>query len=82
YGLPPALSGHNQYWLWGTRGFDGSVVIDVHGDCDEHLFRDRRVATRFSNEWGRPFENGFDISVCGGITTPLAAYWPKLRRYI
>ncbi|HVR47861.1 MAG TPA: glycosyltransferase family 39 protein [Candidatus Binatia bacterium] len=82
YGLPPALSGHNQYWLWGTRGFDGNVVIDVHGDCDEHLFRDRRVAARFSNPWGRPFENGFDISVCEGITTPLTAYWPKLRRYI
>jgi 4-amino-4-deoxy-L-arabinose transferase-like glycosyltransferase len=26
-GLPPALSGHNQYWLWGPRGFDGSVII-------------------------------------------------------
>lgn len=82
YGLPPALSGHNQYWLWGTRGFDGNVVIDVNGDCDEHLFRDRRVAARFSNPWGRPFENGFAISVCEGITTPLTAYWPKLRRYI
>jgi len=23
-GLPPALSGHNQYWLWGPRGYDGS----------------------------------------------------------
>jgi hypothetical protein len=82
YGLPPALSGHNQYWLWGPRGFDGNVVIDVHGDCSPHLFRDRRVAARFSNPWGRPFENGFDISVCNGITTPLAAYWPRLRRYI
>jgi 4-amino-4-deoxy-L-arabinose transferase-like glycosyltransferase len=82
YGLPPALSGHNQYWLWGPRGFDGNVVIDVHGDCDGSLFRNRRVAARFSNPWGRPFENGFDISVCTGITTPLAEYWPRLRRYI
>jgi hypothetical protein len=21
YGLPPTLSAHNQYWLWGTRGY-------------------------------------------------------------
>ncbi len=82
YGLPPALSGHNQYWLWGPRGFEGNVVIDVHGDCDPRLFRDRRVVVRFQNPWGRPFENGFDISVCSGITMPLAAYWPRLRRYI
>jgi hypothetical protein len=84
YGLPPALSGHNQYWLWGTHGYDGNVIIDVHGECDrgDHLFRVVRVVTRFSNPWGRPFENGFPISLCEGITQPLTAYWPKLRAYI
>ncbi len=83
YGLPPALSGHNQYWMWGTRGYTGNVVIDVHGECrrDAHLFRVHRVVARFSNPWGRPFENGFPISICEGISTPLAALWPKLRSY-
>jgi hypothetical protein len=82
YGLPPALSGHNQYWLWGTRGYSGAIVIDVHGECDTRLFRERRIVARFNNPWGRPFENGFPISICSGITAPLAAYWPNLRRYI
>ena len=82
YGLPPALSGHNQYWLWGTHGYSGTVVIDVHDECDARLFRERRVVARFDNPWGRPFENNFPISICKGITTPLAAYWPNLRRYI
>jgi len=82
YGLPPTLSGHNQYWLWGTRGYSGAVVIDVDGICDERLFRNRRVVAHFANPWGRPFENGFPISICEGITTPLAAFWPKLRNYI
>ncbi|MBV9232852.1 MAG: glycosyltransferase family 39 protein, partial [Candidatus Eremiobacteraeota bacterium] len=81
YGLPPAISGHNQYWVWGTRGYSGNVIIDVHGKCERGLFRSRRVAVRFSNPWGRPFENGFPISVCEGITTPLAAVWPKFRDY-
>jgi Dolichyl-phosphate-mannose-protein mannosyltransferase len=83
YGLPPVLSGHNQYWLWGTRGYTGNVLIDVHGECDRdaRLFRVRRVVARFSNPWGRPFENGFPISICEGITTPLATVWPKLRSY-
>ena len=33
-GLPPALSGHNQYWLWGPRGHDGSLMIHVGGDVE------------------------------------------------
>ena len=25
----PVISGHNQFWLWGTRGYSGNVIIDV-----------------------------------------------------
>src|SRR5262249_36771603 len=31
-GLPPAISGHNNYYLWGPRGHDGSVIITLGGD--------------------------------------------------
>jgi hypothetical protein len=31
-GLPPALRGENQYFLWGTHGFDGDIVIHINGD--------------------------------------------------
>jgi hypothetical protein len=84
YGLPPALSGHNQFWLWGTQGYSGDTLIDVHGDCqhDAHLFHTARVVVRFSDRWSRPSENDFPISLCTGITEPLAAYWPRLRSYI
>ena len=30
-GLPPAISGHNNYYLWGPRDHDGSVMIIVGG---------------------------------------------------
>ncbi len=84
YGLPPVISGHNQYWMWGPRGYDGNVLIDVHGECPggPAFFRERRVVARFSNPWGRPFENGFPISICRGISMPLAEFWPRLRTYI
>lgn len=83
YSLPPALSGHNQYWIWGTRGYGGDVVIDVNGECDRapRLFRNRRVVAHFSNPWGRPLENGIPISICEGISAPFAAVWPSLRVY-
>ena len=31
YGLPPAISRHNNYWLWGPRGATGQVMIMVGG---------------------------------------------------
>ncbi len=86
YGLPPALSGHNNYWLWGTHGYSGNVVIDVNGDCARHddpsLFRSARLVTRFTAPWVISYERDIPISLCVGITKPLAEIWPKLRIYI
>jgi hypothetical protein len=86
YGLPPAISGHNNYWLWGTRGYSGDVVVDINGDCGRHdmpgLFRTARLATRFDAPWVISYEQNIPISVCSGITQPLSSLWPQLRRYI
>lgn len=84
YHLPPALSGHNNYWLWGTHGYDGSIVIDVHGDCgaSEHLFRSSVRAATFDAPWVTSFEAGIPIMLCRGMREPLAQVWPSLRDYI
>jgi Dolichyl-phosphate-mannose-protein mannosyltransferase len=84
YHLPPALSGHNNYWLWGTHGYSGNVIIDVNGDCgaDDRLFRTSREAARFNPPWVISYEQNIPIMVCTGIRTPLAELWPKLRLYI
>jgi hypothetical protein len=83
YGLPPALSGNNNYWLWGPRGFTGNVLIDVHGNVreDRVRFETVRLATVFRNRYAMPYENDVPIYVCRGIHRPLAALWPKLRNY-
>jgi hypothetical protein len=86
YGLPPAISGHNNYWLWGTHGFTGNVVIDVNGDCGQTrfpgLFKHTRLVTRFNPPWVISYEQDIPISLCTGITQPLATIWPRLRIYI
>ncbi len=84
YGLPPALSGHNNYWLWGTHGFSGKIVIDVNGDCgaSEHLFRSARLAARFDAPWVVSYERDLPIMLCKGIRKPLASIWPSLRMYM
>jgi hypothetical protein len=84
YGLPPAVSGHNNYWLWGTHGYTGNVIIDVHGDCGarDHLFASSRRAAVFDAPWVISYEHDVPIMVCNGIKIPLATLWPKLRKYI
>ena len=81
YGLPPAVSGHNQYFLWGTHGYSGNVVIDVAGDCgaSEHLFQSSERAATFTSPWVQPFENNIPIMVCRGIQRPLPELWPSVK---
>jgi len=83
YGLPPVISGHNQYYLWGTRGYSGNVIIDVAGDCGarDHLFQSSERAATFTSPWVQPFEDDIPIMVCRGIQKPLAELWPSIKSY-
>jgi 4-amino-4-deoxy-L-arabinose transferase-like glycosyltransferase len=81
--LPPALSGHNQYFLWGPRGYDGNVLIDLGGDCGkgDHLFERSDRAAIFESPLSMPYEDRLPIMVCRGIRRPLTELWPSLKFY-
>jgi len=83
YGLPPVLSGNNNYWLWGTRGVTGNILIDVNANVlDDRLrFASVILAATFRNPYAMPYENDVRIYLCRGIHRPLAMLWPKLRDY-
>jgi hypothetical protein len=80
----PVVSGHNQYWQWGTRGYDGSVIIDFDGDCGakDHLFRSSARVATFSVPYTIGWETDDPIMVCRGLKVPLQSLWPKLKNYI
>jgi hypothetical protein len=84
YGLPPAISRHNNYWLWGPRGGSGEVMILVGGDRDDRHedFRSAVLVDSTSCEHCMPYENHAPIWVCRGLDRPLAEVWPGIRRYI
>ncbi len=84
YGLPPAISGHNQYWLWGPRNWDGTSLIDVGGDlrADRRLCRSATTAAVFSAPYVRALEDRLPILICRGLKEPVAQFWPHLREYI
>jgi len=81
YGLPKAISGHNQYGLWGPRAYTGEVVVAI-GYTAEQLqphFGDIRLAARISPRYALPEESNLPIYLCRKPRKPLAAMWPSLR---
>ncbi len=82
-GLPHAISRHNNYWLWGPRGYTGEVVIIVGmGRNDTHDdFRSVTLADTTACTHCMPYENGAPIWVCRGLNMPLAQRWRAIRHY-
>ena len=79
----PVISGHNQYYLWGTKGFSGNVILDFGGDCGakEHLFLSSQRVAVFTAPYIMPYEYGRPIMLCRGIKVPLAKIWPGVKAY-
>lgn len=83
YGLPPALSGHNQYYLWALRGQPATDVLRVQNNLD-HLrpyCTDMRALGTTSSQYAMPYENGKGIAYCRGVHPPVQTLWPKLKDY-
>ena len=83
FGLPHAISGNNNFWLWGPQHYTGSTVIEINEDPAKmrRYFEHVRVAAVVSDPHAMSYENDIPILVCSGIREPLAALWPHLRVY-
>jgi hypothetical protein len=83
-GMPPTLSGHNQYGLWGPHGYDGSVLIDIGGTVKDDLrsCRSATLAATFSAPYVMPYEDHLGIVVCRGLRVPVAQFWERQKFYI
>ncbi len=82
YGLPPAISKHNQYWLWGPRNYTGEIMIILRSDGDnEHrVFSSVQDAGHVEHPYARRDEY-FTIWLCRGPKFNLQEVWPKLKTY-
>ena len=83
WGLPPAISGHENYFLWGSRGADGSVVLILGGTREAllKLFRSVEPVGRFDHPLAVPAESGQTLWLCREILEPIDEVWPRLRHF-
>ncbi|MBV9996576.1 MAG: glycosyltransferase family 39 protein [Caulobacteraceae bacterium] len=82
-GLPPAISGHNNYYLWGPAGHDGSVMIVAGGKLAwlRANWRSVEVAGWIDTPYAMPVETNIPIYVLKDPKIPLAKLWPSLKHY-
>lgn len=83
-GLPHAISGHNNYYLWGPGPSDIQVLIVIGGNPDDarKIFGDVRAAGKITEPYAMPFETNLTTWVCRQPKIQLRAIWPKLKFYV
>jgi hypothetical protein len=82
YGLPPAISGHQSYFLWGPRDYTGESVIVLAGrraDLESRFASVEKVASVY-HPYSMPYEH-FDVYYCRGLKQPLSEIWPQVKNW-
>ena len=83
YNLPRAISGHNNYWLWGPRGATGEVVIRLGGSLPamQESYSEVIQAGIFEDPYCMPYENNMPVWIFKRRHTPLKDDWAEFKHY-
>jgi len=82
YGLPKAISGHQNYFLWGPRNYTGEIVI-LEGESEESArkeFASVEVAATVNVPYAYSYETR-PILLCRGLRGNLQALWPRVKNW-
>jgi 4-amino-4-deoxy-L-arabinose transferase-like glycosyltransferase len=80
HGLPNAICGHNNYWMWGIHDYSGEVVLAVGFDAHflSKFFNSVEQVAYFKNQYA------YDQSIylCKKPKSSLREMWPHFRSFI
>ena len=82
YGLPPALSGHQTYFLWGPRNHSGNcmIVLDDKKEVLDQLFEHVEYVGTSDNPYA--LERHIPVYLCKGAKFgSLQKFWPKVKKW-
>lgn len=79
-GLPKAISGHNQYALWGPRGYTGDVVIAIGFSREKlrQIFDEVNPAIGVTSQYAIPEEANLTVYLCRKSKRTLREMWAEL----
>ncbi len=85
FGLPPAISGHQNYFLWGPHDWTGEValVLDTRDDNEREQFASvEDLGQIVSSPWAMPFERRTHIYLCHDLKGNVQDVWPQLKKWL
>jgi hypothetical protein len=83
-GLPPAVSGHNSYYLWGPGAIrEPEAVIIVGGKKEDYErgFEEVQLVMRYTSPHIMPYEDQKPIYVCRKPKAALKDLWASVKDY-
>src|SRR5215831_17770170 len=84
-GLPRAISGHQNYFLWGPRDWTGEVilVLDTNDKDERELFGSvEDLGQIVSSPWAMPFERRMHVYLCRDLKTSVQELWPRVKKWL
>jgi len=83
YGLPHAISGYMNNYLWGPRGATGEVMLaywDNRSTLDD-LFEEVTEVARFQHPFVMDRQNNRPLYLCRRIRVPMNEAWPRFKTF-
>ena len=84
-GLPRAISGHNNYWLWGPGDLRRDDTVIAVGPSRQELldaFDEVERVDTVRCQYCMPYEDDLPVHVARGMKAPVAELWQRLKRFI
>jgi hypothetical protein len=83
YDLPKAISGHNNYHLWGPGSCTGEVIISIGVPLSllETVFVDIEQADTIDCEYCMPDEDNLPVYIGRNPKASLQEMWPQVKHY-
>jgi hypothetical protein len=84
YGLPHAVSGHKNYYLWGPGEYSWEVMIVVTSfnfDRFRSVFAQMDFKAMVPNELAMPWDTRIGIYVCKWSTMQKDEFWKGIKSY-
>jgi len=83
-GLPEAISGHNNYYVWGPGSCTGHVLITIGYSLsdDQSSFGNVTLLTTLTCQYCISYEQNLPVYVCTNPNfSSVASVWPMIRHY-
>ena len=81
--MPKSIGSHNSYWLWGSRDFEGEILILMSTDPQrlENIFESVELFSEYSCNYCMPYENNQRVYIARGLKIPVDEWWRDIKNY-